>query len=59
MAPIPFSNEAFSFGLVPVVAYIFRIDQNDKRSPPSTAALAGLIATGDSWAFGGGGNFYF
>src|SRR5688572_12351615 len=59
MAPIPFSNEAFSFGLVPVVAYIFRIDQNDKKSPPSTAALVGLIATGDSWAFGGGGNFYF
>ena len=59
IAPIPFSNEAFSFGLVPVVAYVFRIDQNDKSSPPSTALLTGLVATGDSWALGGGGKFYF
>jgi hypothetical protein len=59
IAPIPFSNEAFSFGLVPVVAYVFRINQNDKSSPPSTVLVTGLVATGDSWAVGGGGKFYF
>lgn len=58
IVPIPFSNEAFSFGLVPVVAYVFRVDQSDGKSPPSTAGLAGLVATGDSWAIGGGGRFY-
>jgi hypothetical protein len=58
IVPIPFSNEAFSFGIVPVVAYVFRIDQQDDKSPPSTAGLAGLVATGNSWAIGGGGRFY-
>src|SRR5262245_34117569 len=33
IAPIPFSNEAFSFGLIPVVQYVFHPDPNDKESP--------------------------
>jgi len=58
IAPIPFSNEAFSFGIVPFVDYVFHIDQNDKKSPPSSLVGAGMLATGKSWAIGGGGNLY-
>src|SRR5262249_36979747 len=29
IAPIPFSNEAFSFGLAPVIEYVFHPDQRD------------------------------
>jgi Omp85 superfamily domain len=59
IAPIPFSNEAFSFGIVPVVDYVFHIDPNDKTSPPSSLLVAGMLATGDSWAIGGGTSLYF
>src|SRR5688572_29628236 len=59
IAPIPFSNEAFSFGLVPIVEYVFHVDKSDRVSPPSALILAGLVATGGSWAFGAGGNLYF
>ena len=58
IAPIPFSNEAFSFGIVPFVDYVFQLDQNDKKSPPSSLVVAGMLATGKSWAFGGGANLY-
>jgi hypothetical protein len=58
IAPIPFSNQAFSFGLAPVVLYVFHLDPNDQQSPPSTLALVGMLAAHSSWAFGGGGSLY-
>jgi hypothetical protein len=57
-APIPFSNEAFSFGIIPVVQYVFYPDANDKESPPSSLVAAGMLATGDSWFAGGGTSLY-
>jgi hypothetical protein len=57
-APVPFSNEAFSFGIIPVVQYVFHPDPNDKESPPSSLVAAGMLATGDSWFAGGGTNLY-
>jgi hypothetical protein len=57
-APIPFSNEAFSFGLIPVLQYVFYPDPNDKESPPSSLVAAGMLATGDSWFAGGGTSLY-
>jgi Omp85 superfamily domain len=59
IAPIPFSNEAFSFGIIPVVNYVFHVSQSDKKSPPSSLLVAGMLATGDSWAVGGGTSLYF
>jgi outer membrane protein assembly factor BamA len=58
IAPIPFSNEAFTFGLIPVVQYVFHPDPNDDISPPSSLVLAGMVATGDSWFIGGGTSLY-
>jgi len=58
IAPIPFSNETFTFGLVPVVQYVFHPDPNDKVSPPSSLVVAGMLATGDSWFAGGGASLY-
>jgi hypothetical protein len=54
-APIPFSNQVFSFGLIPVVAYLFSVDPDDHTSPESTLGLVGMIAQRSSWAIGGGG----
>src|SRR5215468_1943846 len=56
-APIPFSNQVFSFGLIPVVAYFFSVDPDDHTSPESTVGLVGMIAQRSSWAIGGGGRF--
>jgi hypothetical protein len=58
IAPIPFSNEAITFGLIPVVDYLFHPNPADKDSPPSSLILAGMIATRSSWALGGGASLY-
>lgn len=58
VAPIPFSNEAFSFGIVPFVQYVLGADQTDKKVPQSSIVMTGLLATRNSWAAGGGGRFY-
>jgi len=57
IAPIPFSNQVFSFGLAPVVEYLFHLGSNDQKSPPSSLVLGGMITEHDSWAIGGGGRF--
>jgi hypothetical protein len=58
IAPIPISNQAVHFGLVPVVQYVLRIDRSDTVSPPSSLVLASVIATRGTWALGGGGQMY-
>lgn len=58
IAPIPFSNQVFSFGLAPVVEYVFHLDRNDRVTPPSSLVVGGMIATGGSWAIGGGGRLF-
>ena len=58
VAPIPFSNQAFTWGLVPVVQYVFRINKNDTKSPRSTLTAAGILAEGFSWGIGGGTRLY-
>jgi Omp85 superfamily domain len=57
-APIPISNQAIHFGLVPVVQYIFHPNRNDMVSPPSMLAAVGMVATRGTWAAGGGGQLY-
>jgi hypothetical protein len=58
IAPIPFSNQVFSFGLAPVVEYVFHLDRNDHVTPPSSLVVGGMIAEGGSWAIGGGGRLF-
>ena len=58
IAPLPFSNEAFTFGLIPVVQYVFHPDRSDTVSPPSSLVGVGMVATGSSWFAGGGVSLY-
>ena len=58
-APIPISSPAIGSGLVVVVGYVFKLDQDDKVSPPSTIGLAGAFTNNGTRAGGIGGRFYF
>jgi Omp85 superfamily domain len=57
-APIPFSNQALTWGIIPVVQYIFPASKDDTTSPRSYLVGVGMAADGISWAIGGGGKFY-
>lgn len=57
-APIPFSNQAFTWGLVPVAAYIFPMSKDGSSSPPSVLIAGGMVADGISWAIAGGGRLH-
>lgn len=54
MAPLPMGSPALGSGLVPVMAYIFPFSENDKVSPPSTVAAAGLFTNNGTRGVGGG-----
>ena len=59
VAPLPTSSEALGTGVIPVVGYIFPFSANDKESPPSTIAAAGLYTNGGSQGFALGTELYF
>lgn len=55
MAPLPMGSPALrGMGLVLVMAYIFPFSENDKVSPPSTVAAAGLFTKNGTRGVGGG-----
>jgi len=58
VAPIPVSSPALGTGIIPVLAYIFRINTEDKASPPSVLGVAGLITDNGSRAFAFAGQLY-
>ncbi len=51
VAPIPFRSPSLGWGGALTGGFIFRIDPDDRDSPPSTAALAGFGSENES--FGG------
>jgi hypothetical protein len=59
IAPIPISSPAIGSGLVLVAGYVFKVNQNDKLSPPS--AVGGVAAFTNNGSRGGGvgGRLYF
>ena len=59
IAPIPISSPAVGSGLVLVAAYVFKLNQEDKLSPPSTIGLAGVFTNSGSRGGGIGGRLYF
>ena len=59
IAPIPISSPAIGSGLTLVVGYVFKLNQDDKLSPPSTIGLAGAFTNGGTRAGGIGGKLYF
>lgn len=59
IAPIPISSPAIGSGLTLVVGYVFKVNQDDKLSPPSTVGLVGAFTNGGTRAGGIGGRLYF
>jgi hypothetical protein len=59
VAPLPISSPALGSGIVPVFAYIFPFNRNDKISPASTLGAAGLVTDNGSRAFVLAGELYF
>lgn len=58
-APIPILSPTFGSGLVLGVGYVFKLNMNDKLSPPSTIGLAGAFTSSGSRGGGIGGRLYF
>ena len=58
VAPIPISSPALGTGIIPVLAYIFRLDREDEVSPPSVLGAAGLITNNGSRVFAVAGQLY-
>jgi hypothetical protein len=59
VAPLPVSSPAIGTGIVPILGYIFPFNKNDKISPPSTVAGAGLVTNNGSRAFALGAQLFF
>jgi Omp85 superfamily domain len=58
IAPIPISSPAIGSGIVPVGAYIFPFNANDKVSPASVVGALGLITNNGTQAWGLGAQLY-
>jgi len=59
VAPIPIVNPAIGSGIVPVVAYIFRLRKQDTISAPSTVGAAALFTNNGTRVYGAGADLYF
>jgi Omp85 superfamily domain len=59
IAPIPITSPAVGAGLVLVAGYVFKLNQEDKLSPPSTVGLVGAFTSSGSRGGGIGGRLYF
>ncbi len=58
-APLPISSPAIGSGIIPVVAYLFPLQKNDKKSPTSLIGAAGLFTDNGSRALAFAGELYF
>jgi hypothetical protein len=59
IAPIPITSPAVGSGLVLAVGYVFKLNQADELSPPSTIGFAGAFTNSGSRGGGIGGRLYF
>jgi hypothetical protein len=59
IAPIPITSPAVGSGLVLAVGYVFKLNQDDELSPPSTIGVAGAFTNSGSRGGGIGGRLYF
>jgi hypothetical protein len=59
LAPIPISSPALGSGLILAAGYVFKLNQEDKVSPPSTVGLAGAFTNSGTRAGLIGGRLYF
>lgn len=58
IAPIPMINPTLDNGLALVVAYLYRLNKNDKVSPPSVTGIGGFRTSNGSRGFGMAQQFY-
>ena len=58
VAPIPISSPAFGSGLLLITAYVFKLDENDKTSPPSWLGAAGVFTSNGTRGLALGGRLY-
>jgi Omp85 superfamily domain len=59
IAPIPISSPAVGSGLVLALGYVFKLDEDDEVSPPSTLGLAGAFTSSGTRGAALGGRLYF
>lgn len=59
IAPIPISSPAVGSGLILAVGYVFKLNPDDKLSPPSTVGLAGVFTSSGTRGGALGGHLYF
>ena len=59
IAPIPISSPAFGSGLLLIAGYVFKLDQQDKTSPPSWLGAASAFTSNGTGAVIVGGRLYF
>jgi hypothetical protein len=59
IAPIPATSPAVGAGLILVVGYVFKLNEEDNLSPPSVIGLAGAFTNNGSRGGGLGGRLYF
>jgi hypothetical protein len=58
IAPIPISSPAFGSGLLLITAYVFKVNENDKTSPPSYLGAAGVFTNNGTRGLALGGKLY-
>lgn len=58
IAPYPISSPALGTGLQWVVGYVFRLNKEDKLSPPSFFGTVGMYTNNGSWGMVIGGSFH-
>jgi len=59
IAPIPIISPTIGRGLVLAVGYVFKLNQEDSKSPPSTVGLAGAFTSSGTRGGAVGGRLYF
>jgi hypothetical protein len=59
IAPIPISSPAFGSGLLLITGYVFKLNENDKTSPPSWLGGAGAFTNNGTRALVLGSRLYF
>jgi len=58
IAPIPISSAALGSGLLLITAYVFKLNEQDKTSPPSWLAMAGEFTNNGTHGLALGGRLY-
>jgi hypothetical protein len=57
-APLPIASPAIGTGIIPGLGYIFPFSKDDKVSPPSTIAVAGMATNNGTRGIGGFADLY-